>query len=363
MKESQINTLIFVEMHNSTVITLILLGVIVASLVLDLGLLSKNSNDQGLSLKQSLKRSGFWFGLGLFVMLGIYYWIPDLHEIADMTGLQKYVNVHGNTFKITNNYEESLHNFRVASAMAYLSGYLLEYALSVDNLFVMLLVFQSFKVSHKNEQRILIWGVLGAMILRFIFIYIGSAAIQRFHWILFVFGGLLVYSGIKLLLENEDKEFDPENHGVMKWVKKLIPVTELPDDKSHFFIRINGQLHATVLFVVLLIVEFTDVVFAIDSVPAVFGVTTDIYVVFFSNIFAILGLRSLYFLIGFGMDKFYALKYGLSIILVYIGIKMIFEDFFHSIGFTHFHNLLILVGILAISIFYSLYRPLEHPKE
>lgn len=363
MKESQINNLIFVEMHNSTVITLILLGVIFASLVLDLGLLSKNSNNtEGLSLKQSLKRSAFWFALGLSVMLGIYYWIPDLHEITDINGLQKYVNIHGNTFRITSNYEESLHNFRISSAMAYLSGYLLEYALSIDNLFVMLLVFQSFKVSHKNEQRILVWGVLGAMVLRFIFIYIGSAAIQRFHWILFVFGGLLIYSGLKLLFQKEENEFDPENHGVMKWVKKMIPVTELSDDKSHFFVRINGKLHATVLFVVLLIVEFTDVVFAIDSVPAVFGVTTDTYVVFFSNIFAILGLRSLYFLIGFGMDKFYALKYGLSVILVYIGIKMIFEDFFHRIGFTHFHNLLILVGILAVSIFYSLYRPLNDSK-
>jgi tellurite resistance protein TerC len=172
----------------------------------------------------------------------------------------------------------------VASALAYLSGYLLEYALSVDNLFVMLLVFQSFKISHKNEQRILIWGVLGAMVLRFIFIYIGSAAIQRFHWILFVFGGLLIYSGIKLLLESSDKEFDPENHGIMKWVKKFIPVTQLTDDKTHFFVRIDGKLHATVLFVVLLIVEFTDVVFAIDSVPAVFGITTDTYILFFSNI-------------------------------------------------------------------------------
>ncbi len=362
MKVSQINPLIFVEMHNSTVIILILLGVIFASLVLDLGLLSKKSDDEGLSLKQSIKRSSFWFGLGLSVMLGIYYWIPDLHQINDITGLQRYANVHGNSFRITQDYEESLHNFRMAATMAYLSGYLLEYALSVDNLFVMLLVFQSFKVSHKNEQRILVWGVLGAMILRFIFIYIGSAAIQRFHWILFVFGGLLIYSGIKLLMENEDKEFDAENHGVMKWVKKIIPVTPLQEDQSHFFVRINGKLHATVLFVVLLIVELTDVVFAIDSVPAVFGITTDTYVVFFSNIFAILGLRSLYFLIGFGMDKFYALKYGLSVILVYIGIKMIFEDFFHRIGFSHFHNLLILIGILAISIFYSLYRPLK-PSE
>lgn len=347
------------SMGESFVTSLAFLIVILGALFLDLGFLGGESNSKP-SLKSSSLRSASWFGLGLFSVLGVYYFSPQLHSIHDFSGLQKYISIHGNSFTITNNLAESIHNFRVASATAYLSGFLLEYALSIDNLFVMLLVFKSFKINEIHERKILIWGVLGAMILRFIFVYLGSAAIQQFHWVLYLFGAFLMFSGIKMLIQKEDEELDTENHFVVKWVKKIIPVTKASNESGHFFVKENGNWQATILFVVLVIIELTDVVFAVDSVPAVFGVTTDPYLVFFSNIFALLGLRSLYFLIGYGIDKFYALKYGLSIILVYIGLKMLLEDYFHKLGFSHFHNLIIIVGILSTSIFFSILRPKDH---
>jgi tellurite resistance protein TerC len=346
-------------MGESFITSLVFIVIILTALVLDLGLLSGKATTKP-TFKQSALRSAGWFGLGLLSVLGVYYFSPQLHAIHDFSGLQKYTSVHGNSFTITNNLEQSMHNFKTASALAYLSGFLLEYALSIDNLFVMLLIFKSFKVEEKHERKILVWGVLGAMILRFIFVYLGSAAIQEFHWVLYVFGAFLMFSGVKMLMHNEDQELDTENHFVMRWVKKIIPVSNESTENGNFFIKENGKWHATILFVVLVIIELTDVVFAVDSVPAVFGVTTDPYLVFFSNIFALLGLRSLYFLIGYGIDKFYALKYGLSIILVYIGLKMLLEDYFHQLGFSHFHNLIIIVGILAASIFFSIVRPKDH---
>ncbi|MCL9981391.1 MAG: TerC/Alx family metal homeostasis membrane protein [Bacteroidia bacterium] len=346
-------------MGESFITSLIFIVIILSALFLDLGLLSGESATKP-TFKQSALRSAGWFGLGLLSVLGVYYFSPQLHAIHDFSGLQKYASVHGNSFTITNELKQSMHNFQTASALAYLSGFLLEYALSIDNLFVMLLILKSFKIEEKHERKILVWGVLGAMILRFIFVYLGSAAIQQFHWVLYVFGAFLMFSGVKMLMHQEDEELDTENHFVMRWVKKIMPVTNVSTDRGNFFIKENGKWHATILFVVLIIIELTDVVFAVDSVPAVFGVTTDPYLVFFSNIFALLGLRSLYFLIGYGIDKFYALKYGLSIILVYIGLKMLLEDYFHKLGFSHFHNLIIIVGILAASIFFSIIRPKEH---
>jgi len=168
---------------------------------------------------------------------------------------------------------------------------------------------------------------------------------------------LLVYSGFNLLFEKKEDEFDPNQHFMIKLGNKIFSVEKKPENPDSFFTRQNHKLQVTPLFLVLLVIEFTDVVFAVDSVPAVFGVTTDPYLVFFSNIFAILGLRSLFFLLGHGMDKFYALKYGLSIILIYIGGKMLLEKYFHEIGFTHLHNLIVIIGILAMSIVYSLMFP------
>ncbi len=326
------------------------------SLVLDLGVLRKEDSKH-LSLRQSAFRSVLWFLLGLGSVVAMYTLIPHLHEIHSFADLKQYHRSYGEPFKLSDDFETSLEAFKTTSMWLYLSGFLLEYALSIDNLFVMLLVFKSFKISEHNERKILVWGVLGAMILRFVFVFLGSAAIKQFDWVLYAFGALLVFSGLKLAFEKEKEEEDPSEHFIMRMVKKVFRVSEVSDDRGRFFIKENGAWHVTVLFVVLLIIEFTDVIFAIDSVPAVFGITRDPYLVFFSNIFAILGLRSLYFLIGHGIDKFWALKYGLSLILMFIGFKMLFEGVFHEMGFNHLHNLLVILGLLGGSMTYSLLRP------
>lgn len=343
-------------MWESGTIVVLLLGVILLSLALDLGLFT-GGHKQSLTIKQSLLRTLGWFGLGLLSVVAMFFLAPHIHSIHSMEDLLAYQADYGKTFELKSTFSASLKAFQWASLGAYFSGFLLEYALSIDNLFVMILVFKSFKVQEHNERKILVYGIIGAMMMRFLFIYLGSAAIQSFHWVLYGFGLLLVYSGVKLLFEKEDDSFDPNQHMVMKLVKKWFPLSEVSQDRGHFFVRENGVLHVTTLFVVLLVIELTDVVFAIDSVPAVFGITRDPYLVFFSNIFAILGLRSLYFLVGHGIDKFWALKYGLSGILIFIGIKMIFEDFFHNLGFNHIHNLLAIVGVIGLSLIYSMVYP------
>lgn len=337
-------------MSAKIIIILIFVFVVVASLVLDLGLFSKNKHDS-LTVKQSIQRTAMWFGLGLLSVLAVYMFHYQIYAIENIQGLQEYSTKFHTKFEISSDFEQSLHHFRVATTTAYFSGYILEYALSIDNLFVMLLIFSTFKISEHNEKRILLWGVLGAMVLRLLFVVLGSAAINQFHWILYVFGVLLIYSGGKLLFEKEEDEFDVNNHFMIKLGRKIFSVENQPQNPDAFFTRQNHKFQVTPLFLVLLVIEFTDVVFAVDSVPAVFGVTTDPYLVFFSNIFAILGLRSLFFLLGHGMEKFYALKYGLSIILIYIGGKMLLEKYFHEIGFTHIHNLIVIIGILVMSVF------------
>ena len=250
--------------------------------------------------------------------------------------------------------------FSKTSAISYLSGFLLEYALSIDNLFVILLIFQSFKMNGQNQKRILIWGVIGAVVLRFFFIYLGTEMVSRFSWVMYLFGAFLIYSGFKMLTAGEEDSFDTTNHPVIRWARKWLRVWDENPEETRFFVRNQGLFYVTIPFLVLIIVDITDVVFAVDSVPAVFGVTTDPYLVFFSNIFAVMGLRSLYFLLGAGMDQFYSLKYGLSLILVYIGLKMLLEKWAHEYGFNEVHNLLIIIGILALSIFWSLWFPKEN---
>jgi len=354
-------TIVFLHfiMSIKVIIILVFILVILSSLVLDLGLFSKK-NQSSLTLKQSIYRSLCWFSLGILSVGAVYWLHPYLHNLKSNADLQSYIANYGISFTVVSDFNQSLQNFRIASTTAYFTGYILEYALSVDNLFVMLLIFQTFKISAQNEKRILLWGVIGAMVLRFIFVYLGSSAINQFHWILYAFGVLLIYSGFKLMFQNSEDEFDPNKHFIIKLGNKIFSVENSPVNPDSFFTKQNLKLQVTPLFLILLVVEFTDVVFAVDSVPAVFGITTDPYLVFFSNIFAILGLRSLFFLLGYGLDKFYALKYGLSIILVYIGGKMLLEEYALQLGFTHLHNLIVIIGILTISIFYSLKFPLQN---
>jgi tellurite resistance protein TerC len=234
-------------------------------------------------------------------------------------------------------------------AMEFLTGYIVEESLSIDNIFVFIVIFSYFKVPKEYEHKILFWGILGAIVFRLLFIGIGAALISRFEWILYFFGAFLVYTAIKLAVKKET-EINPEHNPVLKVARKFFPVTNTLDG-SKFFTRQNGKRFATPLFLVLIMIESTDIVFAFDSIPAIFGITKDVFIVFTSNIFAILGLRSLYFLIAGLMVKFRYLQTGLSFVLGFIGIKMLIVDY---IKIETHYSLIIIFGILLIAFFASL---------
>ena len=205
--------------------------------------------------------------------------------------------------------------------LEFLTGYLIELSLSVDNLFVFLLIFSYFKVPAKYQHRVLFWGVMGALIMRLTMIFIGAVLIQRFHWIIYIFGAFLVYTGIKMF-KQEELDLQPEDNPLVKFVTRYIPITRHYEEQR-FFTRVNGKLTGTLLLLVLVIVEVTDLVFAVDSIPAIFAITTNTFIVYTSNVFAILGLRSMYFLLAGVVEKFQYLKMGLAIVLTFIGVKML----------------------------------------
>ena len=238
------------------------------------------------------------------------------------------------------------------TALTFLTGYVVEESLSIDNIFVIVLIFQYFAVPAQFQHRVLFWGILGALVMRGIFIAIGAALLARFEWIIFVFGALLVFTGIRMALK-QDEEFDGEQNPVVKFVRRFLPVTDSYRGK-HFFTMENGKRHATPLFLVLVLVEATDLIFAVDSIPAIFGITRDPFIVFTSNIFAIMGLRSLFFLLASVVTKFHLLKYGLAIILTFVGTKMILE---HWVHIPIVLSLAIVLGVLVLSIIASLIWP------
>ena len=283
---------------------------------LDLGVFQRNPHK--IKVKEALIWSAVWVILALIFNVFIYY---------DM-GEQK--------------------------ALEFFTGYLLERSLSVDNIFVFVLLFSYFKVPALYQHKVLFWGVLGALILRAILIGIGSIMVAKFGWIIYIFGGFLLFTGFKMAFQT-DKEIEPENNIIIRTFKKLFPVThEYHDGK--FIVKINNKKFATPLLVVLVAVEFADLVFAFDSIPAIFAVTTDPFIIYTSNIFAILGLRTLYFAIASIMHKFHYLKIGLSLILIFIGFKMLIIDLYKiPIVFS----LSIIALILVASIVYSLAKPLK----
>ncbi|MGJ7469857.1 TerC family protein [Kosakonia cowanii] len=212
-------------------------------------------------------------------------------------------------------------------ALAFLTGYLIEKALAVDNVFVWLMLFSYFAVPAALQRRVLIYGVLGAIVLRTIMIFAGSWLITQFSWLLYVFGTFLLFTGVKMALAKEDEKGIGDKP-VVRWLRSHLRMTD-SIESEHFFVRKNGLLYATPLLLVLILVELSDVIFAVDSIPAIFAVTTDPFIVLTSNLFAILGLRAMYFLLAGVAERFSMLKYGLSVILVFIGIKMLIVDFFH----------------------------------
>jgi tellurite resistance protein TerC len=268
------------------------------------------------SIKEALAWSAVWIAISLLFNVGVYLWYGHV------------------------------------SALQFLTGYLIEKSLSVDNLFVFLVIFSYFKVPAKYQHKVLYWGILGALVMRGALILVGVTLIERFHWIIYVFGAFLIFTGIKMWFQDETVEVHPERNIVVRFFKKFLPVTAGYHEEK-FFVKVNGKRYATLLFVVLIVVETTDLVFAVDSIPAIFAITHDPFIVYTSNVFAILGLRSLYFALAGMMDLFYYLKHGLSIVLSFVGVKMVLADIFPiPIGIA----LGVVAGVLIFSVVASVLR-------
>jgi len=287
---------------------------VLAMLTLDLGIFHRKAHE--VKVKEALVWSFVWIGLALLFNVGVYFW----------QGPQ--------------------------TALEFLTGYLIEKSLSVDNIFVFLLIFSYFRVPALYQHKVLFWGILGALIMRAVFIVAGVALIQKFHWMIYIFGGLLILTGIKMALQ-KDMEIHPERNPVLRLFQRFIPVTKDYEDDKFFFKR-SGRYFATPLFITLLIVETTDLIFAVDSIPAILAITTDPFIVYTSNVFAILGLRALYFALAGIMQLFHYLHYGLSAILVFVGIKMLLADLYKTpVGIS----LGVVAGFLLISVIASIIRP------
>ena len=288
-------------------------------LVLDLGVFHRRAHT--VKFREALAWSMAWIALAAIFAVVIFFW-------------------HGRT-----------------PALEFVTGYVIELSLSVDNLFVFLLIFRFFQVPAIHQHKVLFWGILGALIMRAIFIAAGVTLIERFHSIIYVFGAFLVYSGIKLFFQNE-AEIHPEKNPVLRLFRRLVPVTKDYVDNK-FFVRSPG-LYATPLFVVLLVVETTDLLFAVDSIPAILAITRDAFIVYTSNVFAILGLRSMYFALAGMMEMFRYLHYGLSLVLVFVGAKMLVS---HYLEIPTPVALATVAGVLVISVIASMANPRKETAE
>jgi len=307
------------DLMSNTPLGWILFGVFIVSMIL-LDALVFRRKSHTVSLRESLGWTALWVSLALLFCLGVYHYRgPEL-------------------------------------ALQFLTAYLIEESLSVDNLFVFLLIFSYFRVPPEYQHKVLTLGILGALVFRLIFILAGIALIERFHWLIYVFGGVLIVSGIHMWLE-KDKKVEPEKNPVLRLFRRLVPVTDAYEN-GHFFVRRAGQMVATPLMVVLIVIETTDVIFAVDSVPAVIAISRDPFIVFTSNAFAIMGLRALYFTLASLMNLFHLLHYGLSGILVFVGLKMLISDVYKLPIVV---SLAVVGGLLVLSIVASLMWPAQRP--
>jgi len=246
------------------------------------------------------------------------------------------------------------------SVLQFLTGYVLEYSLSIDNIFVFVLVFKYFAIPAKYKHRVLFYGILGALIFRAVFIALGSALLQ-FHWVIYVFGAFLLITGIKMFFSGEE-EVHPEKNFLIRLFQRFVPVSHEIEDKSFFTLK-NGVRHATPLFVALLFLEVTDIIFAVDSVPAIFGITNEPFIVFTSNIFAILGLRSMYFMLAGVIRKFYLLHFGLAFVLTFVGLKMVWLNNIFEGGFPITWSLVIIISAIGLSVVASILIPQKEATE
>lgn len=336
--------------------------VIILLLALDLGVFHKE--DHEVTFKESLVWTCVWITISLLFSGVIYCFGEYIHGITSIEALEAINQKHGHglTLLPQAGLEENLHIYRKVLTLEYLSGYVIEKMLSLDNIFVMIMIFMSFGIEKKYYHRVLFFGIIGAIILRFIFIFTCSALIHQFSWVLAIFGVILIISGGKLLFGKEEEEkIDTENHPVVKFASKHFKL--LREYKGHnFFVKKDGKRYITALFLVLLVIEFSDVLFAVDSIPAIFSITRDPYIVFFSNIFAILGLRSLFFMLSSVMGMFCRLPIGLGILLAFIGVKLLLNVFF-GIEIDPGVSLLIILSILTLSIIASLVFPEKKEEE
>ena len=283
-------------------------------LIVDLMVFNRKPHE--ISIRESLVWSGIWIFISLLFNVGVFLWYG--HE----------------------------------SALQFFTGYIIEKSLSVDNLFVFLLLFSYFKVPVKYQHKVLFWGILGALVMRGLLIFLGAALVARFHWILYLFGLFLVITGIKMAFQNKEKEVHPERNIVVRFFKRLFRVT-VGYHEEKFFVKTGGKRYGTLLFVVLIVIETTDLLFAVDSIPAIFAITQDSFIIYTSNVFAILGLRSLYFALAGMMDLFYYLRHGLSVVLVFVGLKMLLMGYVPiSIGLA----LGVVGAMLLIAIMASISR-------
>jgi tellurite resistance protein TerC len=328
-------------------------------MLIDLGAFSKNKAHT-VKFKEAAIWSAIWVSLSVVFYFFLRQYGDLIHDISDAGHLETVRGTYYKTLKLTGDFGENIQKFKNNMGLEYITGYLVEYSLSVDNIFVFILIFNSFGVKSKNYKSVLVWGILGSIVLRFIFIFLGAALIQKFDWVLYIFGAFLVYTGIKILFsKDEDEQIDTKNHPAVKITSKVFNVYE-KFVSDRFFIKNkykNNKLFVTPLFIVIVVIAFTDVIFAVDSIPAIFSITKDPYIVFFSNVFAIMGLRSMFFFLASIIDMFAYLKYGLGVLLTFIGVKMLAHHWLTEQGFTNFHSLLVIVGILAISIIASLVFP------
>jgi tellurite resistance protein TerC len=292
---------------------------ILAMLALDLGVLNRRAHSIG--FREALAWSGVWIGLALSFAVVVFFW-------------------RGHT-----------------SALEFVTGYVVELSLSTDNLFLFLVIFRYFKVPGEQQHRVLVWGILGSLVMRGVFVLTGVSLFRRFSWITYAFGALLVYSGIKLLLRR-DSEIHPEKNPILRLFRRVVPVThDYVDGK--FFVRRRG-IYATPLIVVLLMIETTDVILAVDSIPAVLAITLDAFIVYTSNVFAILGLRSMYFALAGLMDLFHYLHYGISVVLILVGTKMLASHYFEIPTVWALAAVLL---VLATSIIASMVHPQRKADE
>jgi len=329
---------------------------ILAVLMLDLLVIGRKSHV--VSLREATAWTVVWILLALGFAVFLRLFGEHVHGIGSSDELNLVLDkYYPYLIPDTASYQANLEFFRKSITTNYLSGYLIEKSLSVDNLFVILAILKAFTVKKEAYKQVLFWGILGAIVMRFIFIFAGAALIIRFEWLLYIFGAYLLYIGVKMYLNrNREVQIETQNHPMVKFLSKRFNVFPRYVD-NQFFIRKERKLFITPLFIVLMLVEASDLIFALDSIPAVFAVTRDPYIVFFSNIFAILGLRSLFFLLIKVVERFYLLKVGVSLLLVFVGVKLIAHDWMLHIGYKPVFSLYIILGILVLSVTLSILFP------